>query len=344
MGVELRASEALELLAGLWVLTTPTREGRESWVPESLDAAPRRVRDAIAAVGDESGELWLHLLGIALELRSGTAAELAQTVAATSPKELRRHLVGAYVPAWNAVMGADTLTAAAAGDRSAIDALFASDRYYAGRSRQALGALLDVSPAEGRKRVVAVLERFAQDVLAPHADEVSQALTAEAARRARDLSGSSPADAVAAVTSGFTYEAEAEARRLVLVPHVAARPWLLLCQHLDARIICYPLPDAATSEEALREQTLALGRALGDPARVAMLRRLAGGETGLTELAGVAGVARSTAHHHLALLRAAGLLEVRGNARAYVYSLAADGFAAAGGVLRDLAATSGRGE
>ncbi len=172
-------------------------------------------------------------------------------------------------------------------------------------------------------------------MLAPAAAVVREELEAEAERRT-SLRGAAPADAVAAVTTGFAYEPEPEASRVVLVPHLAARPWLLLCQHRDARIICYPLPDGPESEDVLRARALALGRALGDQARVAMLRRLAGGEAGLTELAEAAGVARSTAHHHLAQLRAAGLIAVRGNARAYVYSLAADGFAGATGLLREL--------
>ena len=47
------------------------------------------------------------------------------------------------------------------------------------------------------------------------------------------------------------------------------------------------------------------------------------------ELADEVGLARSTTHHHLAQLRAADLIALRGNARGYHYTLDRDGFAAA---------------
>jgi DNA-binding transcriptional ArsR family regulator len=119
---------------------------------------------------------------------------------------------------------------------------------------------------------------------------------------------------------------------VVLVPHVAARPWLLLCQHERTRIICYPLPE----DDDLERRAVALGRALADERRVGMLRRLVAGDASLDELAETTGAARSTAHHHLAQLRAAGLVTMHGNARAYRFALDRDGLAAARRLLAEL--------
>ena len=121
---------------------------------------------------------------------------------------------------------------------------------------------------------------------------------------------------------------------VVLVPHLASRPWLLLCQHETTRIIGYPVADVAQVEE----RAVLLGRALGDETRVRMLRRLAAGDATLAELADLAGVAKSTAHHNLAHLRAAGLVTLRGNARAYSFVLRSEGLADARRLLGDLAA------
>jgi DNA-binding transcriptional ArsR family regulator len=107
------------------------------------------------------------------------------------------------------------------------------------------------------------------------------------------------------------------------VPHEAGRPWLLLCQHERTRIICYPLPEPRATEDRI----VALGRALGDEKRVRMLTRLAAGDASLAELAETAEIAKSTAHHHLAQLRNAGLVEMRGNAQGYSFSLRPDGVA-----------------
>ena len=53
-------------------------------------------------------------------------------------------------------------------------------------------------------------------------------------------------------------------------------------------------------------------------------------------LAGAAGLAKSTAHHHLAQLRAAGLVTLRGNARGYWYSLRPEGLREAQHAIGDL--------
>jgi DNA-binding IclR family transcriptional regulator len=67
-----------------------------------------------------------------------------------------------------------------------------------------------------------------------------------------------------------------------------------------------------------------------------MLRRLAAGEATLAELADVGGIGKPTAHHHLAALRAAGFVTMRGNARGYWYSLRLQGSAEAQQTLGQL--------
>lgn len=66
----------------------------------------------------------------------------------------------------------------------------------------------------------------------------------------------------------------------------------------------------------------ALFRSLGDPARLAILRQLAGGEARVVDLTELLGLAQSTVSKHLACLRDCGLVTVRAAGRASVYSLA----------------------
>jgi DNA-binding transcriptional ArsR family regulator len=291
-----------------------------------------------ASAGDGPGELWLHLLGLGLELPASLDAEgFVDAVAATDATELRRHLVGVYVPAWREVAGAETLERAAAGEGAAASELLRNGRYYAGKAREALGEILPLSAAQTKQRVVADLRRFVDDVFAKQEAE-AVALLEENARAQRRLAASLVPEAViAAATGGYVYEPEPEFARVVLIPHLAAAPWLLLCQHGDARIICYAVERLAASvEEALGERALRLGRALSDERRIRILRRLAGGEATLAELAEASGLAKSTAHHHLAHLRAAGLVTFRGNARGYWYGLRVEGLGEARALLGEL--------
>jgi DNA-binding transcriptional ArsR family regulator len=301
------AGAAFETLIGLTMAT-----GEDS-PPEALST---ELQAAIAQVGERSSELWLHLLGLALERPD----DIVAAVRATSPRELRRHLVGVHVPAWREIAGADALEAAARGD----DALLDDDRYYGGCARASLELLLPLTPAETKRRVLAVLELATVDPV------VVVELERDAA--ARRLLRLPPLELIANAAPGYHYVPEPELPNVVLVPHRAASPWLLLCQHDRSRIICYPVP----SPEELEDRLVALGRALGDAQRVRMLLRLAQSDATLTELAETTQLAKSTAHHHLAQLRAAGLVEMHGNARGYWFTLSRDGLLAAAGLLRSV--------
>lgn len=67
---------------------------------------------------------------------------------------------------------------------------------------------------------------------------------------------------------------------------------------------------------------MALFRSLGDPTRLAILQRLAGGEARVVDLTGELGLAQSTVSKHLACLRDCGLVDFRVEGRQSFYSLA----------------------
>ncbi|MEK2479278.1 metalloregulator ArsR/SmtB family transcription factor [Streptomyces noursei] len=81
----------------------------------------------------------------------------------------------------------------------------------------------------------------------------------------------------------------------------------------------------------------ALFRSLGDPARLAITRRLATGEARVVDLVAELGLAQSTVSKHLACLRDCGLVDSRPVGRASVFALTQpallDLFAAAETVL-----------
>jgi DNA-binding transcriptional ArsR family regulator len=65
----------------------------------------------------------------------------------------------------------------------------------------------------------------------------------------------------------------------------------------------------------------ALFRSLGDPVRLAIVRRLAEGEARVVDLTGELGLAQSTVSKHLACLRDCRLVEFRSEARQSFYRL-----------------------
>ncbi len=325
LAVEVEARPGLELLVGLSAATSGGESLDESWAWPRVGWSGALAR-AVRAAGERSGEAWLHLLGLALELSAYSAAGFVDALEEVDPLELRRHLVGVHVPAWVTLVGADALEHAAAADDAAIATLLEHPRYYAGRAPEALPGLLDGSPEETKARVLDALRLFAAEVFSPREDEIMSLLVASAEAARHRAEALAPRELIADVTRGYLYEPEPEFARVVLVPHVGSRPLLLLCQHRDARVICYPLAEEPSDPEAsLAERAVAVGRALGDGRRVQILRRLALAEATLDELAEASGLARSTTHHHLTQLRAAGLVALRGNARGYWYALRPEG-------------------
>ncbi|HEV3463811.1 MAG TPA: winged helix-turn-helix domain-containing protein, partial [Actinomycetota bacterium] len=309
--LDAQAAGAYELLIELSTLRT-----------EGLSAP---MRNALERVGDRSGEAWLHLLGLAVEAPvPRDAAALLGAVQAADPLEVRRQLLGADVPAWRRLEPGfpDAIEAAAAGDPAAQARLLAHPRYYGGAARQALELLLPLDAAGTRRRLLEVLARWHAESFAAREAGLVETLEADA-RATRELAATmAPARLIELVCGGFAYEPEPECPRVLLVPHLAARPWLLLCQHRDLRIICHPArPQGGDERAATAEGLLRLGRGLGDEQRQRILAALAGGPRDLDALAAAVGLSRSTVHHHMGLLLAAGLVRLAGNARRYRYGL-----------------------
>ncbi|MCX5302835.1 metalloregulator ArsR/SmtB family transcription factor [Streptomyces sp. NBC_00160] len=78
---------------------------------------------------------------------------------------------------------------------------------------------------------------------------------------------------------------------------------------------------AATTSCGAPSAAVALFRSLGEPARLAILMRLAEGEARVTDLVKAVGLAQSTVSAHLSCLRECGLIDSRAEGRASFYFL-----------------------
>lgn len=281
-----------------------------AWLDE---AVPADVSAAVAAVGDTTGELWVHLLPLALELDGDAApADLLAYVAAMSPVELLRLVVGTNVPAWHDCVDGDVLEAAATGDPAAALTLLGAERYYNGKAAAALAVLLGLAPEVAAERVGAALSAWFGTVVEPHGAELAALHAGLAPLTAAD-------DALAMVEheTDVRFEPEAYTDEVVLVPQFTARGWRVMAQHHGARVIVHDAA-RATDDLAALADTFA---ALGEPTRLAVLRHLADTPGGVSDVARAVGIAKSTAHQHLAVLREAGLLTLAGQAWRYRYEV-----------------------
>jgi DNA-binding transcriptional ArsR family regulator len=124
--------------------------------------------------------------------------------------------------------------------------------------------------------------------------------------------GAAPArEIVEQVTNGIWIEPTPDMRHVVLVPQYHCRPFNDFGEQQDGLLVLYPCDALPPPSGSPPTALLRLTRGLADDSRLRILRFLgASGPSTLTEVARFAHLSQPTVHHHLALLRAAGLVRV----------------------------------
>jgi DNA-binding transcriptional ArsR family regulator len=146
-----------------------------------------------------------------------------------------------------------------------------------------------------------------------------------------------PAALIEHVTGGLRYLPESNVRRVILAASYFARPYNYIYQGAGWRMFAYPISDAileSADDFTPLPSMVRLYRALGDPTRMRILKLLSDRDWYLTELATQLELSKPTMKHHLALMRAAGLVTVTEEGSLTYYSLRRDRLEEAGIELR----------
>jgi DNA-binding transcriptional ArsR family regulator len=311
---EIELSLPAELLntafAYTWTEARDTLEVDPSWFDEIRTAASPELLALLKRDVFGAGKVWGSLVSLALRPPAAQDVEaLIQRVEEQPPLELRLLILGYRAPSMRASHG-PLIERAARGDAQAMERLLADESYSTGRMADALRRMVSIHPEEDKSSILEALRRWGREVFAARADE-ARAVLARDVEAKRRLARTMPMeDLIERATNGLEYAPQPGVRRVLLVPHIALRPWNILDDDGDTYIINYPVADESLRPDrsAPPARLLRLYRALDDDKRLRILRRLAGSSASLQELAEAAGVAKSTAHHHLVILRSAGLV------------------------------------
>lgn len=317
--VEAWASEAAECLMALHCATQPDA-GRgqfldigEEWFNEIETTASQRLRELLDSCRPVGGvqTVWFQLLGLAAGAPLDVPA-LLDRLRATPADEL-----------WSLVLGGREsphpdpaiLEAIAGAGRGQVDQL---RRRLARLPRAKRAGRLEAvrllrDPARAKAILTETLERWHEEFFGARWPALRPVLEREADRARRLGAELGTADLVEQVTNGMEHVAEAALDRLLLLPTRVGAPWVYRGRHLGTVVYVYPVGEealAASPDEARQARLLRVARALGDETRLRALQRLAGEASTLQELADHLAVGKSLMHHHLAVLRSAGLLRV----------------------------------
>ena len=212
---------------------------------------------------------------------------------------------------------------AMAGDEAAIDVLVSSlaDSHSPEKVARIRSIYRDPTSivASARKVLAEWLPLFQ-----PIEGRIAAMIRRDVDARAGAIATLRPTDLIEATTGGIRWLAEPGIRRVILAPSYFARPYNFVFGGEDWRMFGYPIADEALDAGdplAPPAAVVRLHRALGDDTRLRILRLLAGRDHYLTEIASALELSKPTIKHHLALLRAAGLVTLTEEGGLSYYSL-----------------------
>lgn len=313
--VEIDASEAAELLLSIPTLLVDddldTYELDAARIEEVRAAAPpellQQARDLLPV---KSAALLLGLVYTTPKPR--TASAFLEHLAATDPVELRLHLLGYYMRGHH-VADPESIRHAAERDPEAIDELLAAAAEYTDPDKcESLRLTIERDPAESKSALLDLLSGWYEHVL-PQLAPADPGLAERDAEAKRELVKSVPPEQVVErLAPGIQWVPGPEIDRVVLFPAYSPRPWVYMSEYKRVKIFCPPIAaDRTPTPGGDPADLVRIYKALADESRLKLLKRLQAGPISLTDAAQEVGLAKSTTHHHLAILRQAGFVLIR---------------------------------
>lgn len=310
--VQVAWSPAYEVLTALWALSDKEQcasldGGQElrDEVAGALDAETLRLLDEMS---EHHGVLWLALFGIVHgQDQAADASILAGLIAADEPA-VRRAILE-MLPVDGSAGVAEALA-----DDAALDAYLAtvSEKKRSSGMAETIGAWLRRPDGELAADLAAVV-RGVGGALGRHLETYAEGLARDARGTAALAVTMPPEELIETATKGIAYEPAPGIEGVRLVPSAIVRPWSLMMEHDRIRTFIYPVGSEyiAADPDAPPAWLVDIYKALGDEKRLRILGRLGReGSATLAELTELIDSAKSTAHHHIGILRSAGLVTV----------------------------------
>ena len=312
LAVEVDPNPVYDMLLSLWVMASDESFGDyelgNAWFRRLEERISAELRAELDGVSDTRGNLWIALLNL-LPMSGGSAGvdEFAAWLESSDGVDLRACLLDLKCHD----LDRNVIRSAAEGDPAALERVLTCDALSTEWSAD-LERLMSMSGHALANRTASVVRRYRDDVYADIEKEHAGPIARDAEAKGALLPTTSVERMVEIATNGVNHSVPGYVARLVLAPSVVVRPWSLLIGYGDTYVLCHPVADEFLDQQADAPPQLLVKahRALGDERRLRILHRLALHEESLQDLAAYFGVAKSTLHHHIGILRAAGLVRV----------------------------------
>jgi DNA-binding transcriptional ArsR family regulator len=318
--VDVVPSICVEMLMGLAKFgmenSRETFEDGSTWFDTVRMKASAQLLRELRQIGSREGGGWGSLAGVALGLATdstpiSTVPEFIACLEEMAPRDLWLIMAGYHFLPLRQEIGAEPFRRAAEGNVAARRAIARADEKWRDEVDQ-LPPFLDMTPREVRRTLLSVIRRWHEEIFSATESEARRTLDRDARSKRALASSTSPEKLVEIATNGIEFHGDTWIRAIVLVPHMVMRPWNATGAWEDRSIICYPVADESLGGDpgAPSPRMVRLYKALSDDKRLRILKRLASGRATLQELADSVGLAKSSTHHHMVILRSAGLVTV----------------------------------
>lgn len=301
-------------------------ELEESWFENIHTSCSQELLTGLTALTLQahSARVWLHswshLLGMAYDSPAPKdVPALLSYLEALEPLEIRLYWLGYYQRRMRKVTPLDVILQAAEGDEEALEQFFKTALPDSPLAQERIRRLV-ASDGEAMKRtIIKLLWGWYEQVFRAQEEQIRPILERDVEAKRKLQAAHTPEKFVELATNGLVYGPETGVRKIVLVPSFLGRPWNETPTHQDVKLVLYPVADDSIMPDHMvpPAQLVRLYQALGDERRLRILKLLKTRSYSLQELSDEFGVAKSTMHHHLGLLRTAGLVRIRDDERQY---------------------------
>ena len=317
-------SPAYEMLLSILVTfedrDADTRDIGDEWVADARARAGDELVARIRSIAADNTDTFTHLMGLVHDTPSPRSVDaFLDHLRETDADEIRLHLVQFYTREIRRQTPPAVIRAAIGGDVGARAEFLRTSFPEWPDWAAYVSHILDADSETFKSELIDVLTLWTERVWKPESVTIMPIIERDADAK-RELQRDLPLDRfVTTATNGVEFSPRPGIDRLVLIPSFVNRPLVTYYEFGDTMLIAYPVADESVSAEsdAPPLRLVRLSKALGDEKRLRILRALADGEMTLMELADMFGVAKTTMHHHMIILRSAGLISASVGKKAY---------------------------
>ncbi len=315
--LKLDVSPAYELLQSMAVAFAEDDDGTyeigEPWLAEARERAGEELIGRITDVTLGENDTFVNLIGLVYDTPAprDVPAFLAH-LRETDADEIRLHLVQFYARETRRMTPPAVIRAAIGGDPEARREFLSTSHPEWEPWTTYLSRVLDADGEAFKAELIAVIEAWAERVWKPESLTIMPILERDAEAK-RELQRELPMDRfITTATNGVEFAPRPGVDRVIMIPSFVNRPLVTYNEFGETLLIVYPVADESVTADADAPplRLVRLSKALGDEKRLRILRALVDGEKSLMELADMFGVPKTSMHHHMIILRSAGLVAV----------------------------------